>query len=196
MDFLINVTLNARKQITGVFSGHPVRAFERGIEFCRKSTSDLTQEKFDVVVTSGGGAPLDRNFYQTVKGMVGALDVVKKGGTIFIASGCRDGLGSGDFKKLLKALRSPKQYLKMISKKDFFCLDQWQVEELAKAMKKAKIKLYTEGLSKKDTKIAGLCRIDDISKEVKNEIGKNIKLRVGVIPNGPYVLAKHSKEAS
>ena len=190
MDFLLNVTLNAKKQITGVFSGHQIKAFEKGIEFCRKSVTDHAKEKFDLVLTSGGGAPLDRNFYQTVKGIVGALEVVKKGGTIIIASGCKDGVGSRHFKELLRGMKSPEQYVRKISKKGFFCLDQWQVEELAKAMKKAKVKLFTGGLSKEDTKIAGLFRIDDINKEIKIETQKNKKIKIGVIPNGPYVLAR------
>ena len=42
-------------------------------------------EPVDVVVTSSAGYPLDTTYYQSVKGMVGALSVVKPGGTIGVA---------------------------------------------------------------------------------------------------------------
>ncbi len=189
IDFLVNVTLDAKKRVTGVFSGHPVRAFEKGAAFCRKSVTSGARKVFDVVLTSGGGAPLDRNFYQTVKGIVGALPAVRKGGTIIIASGCRDGLGSEDFKKLLSGFKNPKDYLGKISAKGFFRLDQWQVEELAKAMKKAEIKIFSEGLPP-GFNIPGLTRIPDIDAELKKAKELNPRLKLGVIPNGPYVLVK------
>ncbi len=189
IDFLVNVTLNAKKQVTGVFSGHPVRAFQQGVAFCGRSVIVKAREKFDIVLTSGGGAPLDRNFYQTIKGIVGALPAVKKGGTIIVVSGCRDGLGSGDFKKLLAGFTNPAAYISEISAKGFFRLDQWQVEELAKAMKKAKVKIFSEGLPC-GFSVSGLERISNIEAELKKAKELNPRLKLGIIPNGPYVLVK------
>ena len=187
IDFLINVTLNFKKQITGVFCGDYKKAFLKGVEFCKKSVSDFINKPLDVVITSGGGYPLDRNFYQTVKGIVGAVDVVKKGGTIIIASGCRDGIGSKEFRKLLQEMKSPEQFLKMISKKNYFCMDQWEVEELIKGLKKARIKIYTDGLSKEEIKICHIEPINNIEEFIR-ELSDNIK--IGIIPNGPYILTK------
>ena len=189
IDFLVNVTLDAKKRVTGVFSGHAVKAFEKGAAFCRKRVTLSAGKEFDIVLTTGGGAPLDRNFYQTVKGIVGALPAVKKGGTIIIASGCRDGIGSGDFIRLLTGFKNPKEYIGKISAKGFFRLDQWQVEELAKAMKKAEIKIFSEGFPD-GFRIPGLTRISDIGAELKKAKQLNPRLKLGVIPNGPYVLVK------
>ncbi len=189
IDFLVNVTLDSKKRVTGIFSGHPARAFEKGVAFCKKCVTVSTRKAFDVVLTSGGGAPLDRNFYQAVKGIVGALPAVKKGGSIIIASGCRDGLGSGDFAGLLDGFKNPKDFIRKISAKGFFRLDQWQVEELAKAMKKAEIKIFSEGLPA-GFNIPGLTRIPDIDAELRKAKELNPRLKLGVIPNGPYVLVK------
>lgn len=152
VDFILNVTLNSKKQITGIFAGDINKAFLKGVKFSERNVSDYVREPLDVVITCGGGYPLDRNFYQTVKGIVGALEVVKRGGTIIIASGCSDGLGSYEFKKLLMEMESPESFMKMICRKNYFCIDQWEVEELIKGLKKVKVKLYTTGLSKEDTK--------------------------------------------
>ena len=101
VDFIVNVTINKNKEITGVFSGDLEKAFLTGAAFCKKANTYIISKKADIVITSGGGFPLDINLYQTVKGMVGALPAVKKGGMIIIASQCREGVGSKEFLELL-----------------------------------------------------------------------------------------------
>jgi nickel-dependent lactate racemase len=78
--FLINVTLNERRAITGIFAGDLVEAHKHGIEFVRKSAMQPVGELFDVVITTNSGYPLDQNLYQAVKGMSAAARIVKKGG--------------------------------------------------------------------------------------------------------------------
>ena len=43
-----------------------------------------------VVVTSCAGYPLDTSWYQAVKGLTGALPIVKKGGTMIVLHPCTD----------------------------------------------------------------------------------------------------------
>jgi len=91
------VIINKNKEITGVFSGDLERAFLAGAESCLKTNIYSIGKEADIVITSGGGFPLDINLYQTVKGMVGAIPAVKKGGMIIIASHCGEGIGSREF---------------------------------------------------------------------------------------------------
>ncbi|MDD5675172.1 MAG: nickel-dependent lactate racemase, partial [Chitinivibrionales bacterium] len=100
-DFIVNVTLNREKQITGVFCGNMEQAHAAGAAFCLQHSRATIKKAADIVITSNGGYPLDQDFYQTVKGMVSCLDVLKQGGTIIIASECCRGVGSDHFKKLL-----------------------------------------------------------------------------------------------
>ena len=97
VDFIINVTINRDKEITGIFCGDLKNAFLEGARFCRKSNMYSISKEADIVITSGGGYPLDINLYQTVKGMVGAISAVRKDGMIIIASECREGIGSSEF---------------------------------------------------------------------------------------------------
>ncbi len=187
VEFLINVTLDSEKKITGVFAGDWKKAHKAGMSFCLKHVRDTVKKPLDVVITSAGGYPLDRNFYQTVKGIVGASEVVKKGGEIIIVSGCSDGVGGKDFRDLLKGLSSPEDFLKKIFKKNYFHAEQWQIQELVKGLLKAKVKLFTGGLCEKDKKLCRVNIVEDLNREIA-AIPAN--KTIGVIPNGPYILTK------
>ena len=63
---------------------------------------------FDVVVSTNGGYPLDRNLYQAVKGMAAAERIVRDGGIIVMAAACEDGVPAGGaFARLLGAATTP-----------------------------------------------------------------------------------------
>ena len=54
--------------------------------------------RFATIVTSAAGHPLDKTYYQTVKGMVTPLDILEPGGTLIVASACSEGFGSPEFR--------------------------------------------------------------------------------------------------
>ena len=58
---------------------------------------------FDLVVTCGGGYPLDQTFYQTVKGMCTALPALGPDTTLLQVSGCGEGFGSPAYTELMLA---------------------------------------------------------------------------------------------
>ena len=90
--FLLNVTLNIRRQITGVFAGDLRQAHAAGCASVREHAMVKVREPYDVVLTSNSGYPLDQNLYQTVKGMSAANRIVREGGAIIMAAACADGL--------------------------------------------------------------------------------------------------------
>lgn len=189
VDFILNVTLNSEKKITGIFAGDLEEAHMIGAQFCKEQVSDCVREPVDIVITSGGGYPLDHDFYQTVKGMVGALEVVKKGGTIIVVSGCRDGIGSPEFEKLLLEMKDMDSFMRMISREDYFCIDQWEVEELIKVLKKARIKLFSSGLNTEEITRCHVSPLTDIDRGIAESIEEyGNDARIAVIPHGPYSL--------
>lgn len=139
VDFIVNVTINKKKEITGIFSGDLEEAFYRGAEFCRKASCFKIKGEADMVVTTGGGLPLDATFYQTVKGMVSAMPAVKKGGMIIVASECSEGIGSEEFKELTTLEEDLDAFIEKIKRPDYFKIDQWELEELVKARRKAEV---------------------------------------------------------
>ena len=103
-------------------------------------------EPVDIVVTSSAGYPLDTTFYQSVKGMTGALPIVKQGGTIILAASLTEGIGSPEFQQLFDENPTLEVFIERILGKDYFVMDQWQLEELAKVRRKAKVKVVSDGL--------------------------------------------------
>ncbi|MCX7918661.1 MAG: nickel-dependent lactate racemase [bacterium] len=194
VDFILNVLVNREQQITGVFSGDLDQAFYAGVQQCELQTLVTVEQPFEIVITTNGGYPLDQNFYQSVKGLVGALAIVKNGGTIICAAECSDGVGSPEFRKLLFNMQSPEQFIQMISAPDYFQLDQWEVEELIKVLRKVTVQFYSTGISFEELK---RCHVQPISSV---EAGINLALTrygsnatIAVIPDGPYVLTKVKK---
>src|SRR5436190_6569460 len=86
--FLLNVTLNEERQITGVFAGDILRAHKAGTEFVRRSAMQKVSALVDVVVTTNSGYPLDLNLYQGDKGMSAGACLIKPGGTLMLACEC------------------------------------------------------------------------------------------------------------
>jgi len=64
--FLLNVTVNKHRQITGVFAGDLDQAHQKGTKFARESAMVGVPAPFDIVVTTNSGYPLDLNLYQAV----------------------------------------------------------------------------------------------------------------------------------
>ena len=80
--FLLNVTLNHQRQITGVLRGDLIEGHRLGCEFVKQSAMQRVEAPFEVVVTTNSGYPLDQNLYQGVKGMSAGARILKPGGTL------------------------------------------------------------------------------------------------------------------
>lgn len=188
--FLLNVSLNARREITGVFAGDMLAAHSMGCEFVGASAMVAVDEPYDIVITTNSGYPLDQNLYQSVKGMSAASRVVKEGGAILIATACEDGLPEhGKYADLLAEAGSPAAILEMVAQPDFSVQDQWQVQLQAQIQMKAEVYVYSEGLSKAQIEHALLIPCGDIVKTLKELMQKyEPQARLCVIPEGPQVI--------
>ena len=145
--FLVNVTLNKHKQITGVFAGELNTAHAAGCSFARESAMAAVAAPFDIVLTSNSGYPLDLNVYQAVKGMSAAAQVVRPGGAILMAAECWDGIPEhGQYAQLLRQASSPAALLEMIMSSPP-AQDHWQVQIQAQVQRKAEVYLYSHNLS-------------------------------------------------
>ena len=189
VDFILNVTLDHAKNITGIFCGHLKKAFLRGAKYCKDKSSVTIDKPVDIVITTNGGYPTDRDFYQTVKGLVGALAIVKKGGTIVAASECCDGVGSAEFRKLLFEMKSLDSFMERISHPENFCIDQWEVEELIKVLRKVRVRLYATGISDEEIARCHVQPVSSVEAGIKESIGESGRgASIAILPDGPYVL--------
>ena len=188
-DFIINVALNEAREITGVFAGHPAKAHDTGIAFCRQC-QEVECEEADVVVTTSAGWPLDATFYQAVKGLTAALPALKSGGTLFLVAECCEGLGSLPFREELATIDGADEYLNRITRRTEVKVDQWQLEELCRVLKKSSVIVYSPRLQE-DYEGAVFSFTDDLTEDVRGALERaDSGARLNVIPQGPYVLLK------
>lgn len=188
-DFLLNVTLNGSKEITGYFAGDLIQAHRVGCEFVRQHSMAACERPFDIVITTNSGYPLDQNLYQAVKGMSAAQKIVKKGGSIISAVECSDGLPNhGNYAKILNMRKSPEEILNMIEDETFSMFDQWQVQKQALVQVWADVYVYSS-LSREEVERAMFHYTDNIERtldELLEKYGRSAS--VGVLPLGPLTI--------
>lgn len=187
--FLLNVTLNTRRQITGVFAGDLIQAHKAGCEFVRRTAMQPVSALFDLVVTTNSGYPLDLNLYQGVKGMAAGARIVKPGGTLILACECRDGVPPGSpYDRLLRSAASPEALLERISTPGFRQPEQWQVQIQALVQRRARVLLYSS-LEDAAVRAAHLIPCHDIGAAVRQELARlGPGARVAVLPQGPLTI--------
>ncbi len=189
-DFIVNVCLDGERRVTWLGAGHMIEAWQQGVRFVEDVVRVPLPEAVDVVVTSSAGYPLDTTFYQCIKGMTGALPVVNRGGTIILAASLSEGLGSPEFQHLMQDNPDLKSFKQRILGKDYFVMDQWQLEELAKVLERCKVKLVTGGIPA--DVLRQRCYVEPAA-SVELAVAESLAeygpaARVAVIPKGPYVL--------
>jgi len=187
--FIINVTLNKEKRITGVFSGGMNLAHQKGVEFAGRSAMRAVPYLFDLVITTNSGYPLDLNLYQTIKGMSAASQIVKKDGAIICVSECSDGIPEhGNYRRILQMGNDPEEILKIIESPGFCMFDQWEAQIQAKIQIKAKVYLYS-ALQEREVVACHLEPIKDIESTVAR-IKKEFEStpRIAVLPEGPMTI--------
>ena len=189
-DMIVDVVLDTARRITAVFAGEMVQAWEAGVAFVEGHARAAVPAPVDIVVTTGAGWPLDSSYYQTVKGMVGALPIVKPGGHIIIASACTEGIGGADFTRTLLQTEDLETLMTQMQQPDWEPVpDQWQVEELAKAVRDNPVICVTGGIT--DEAMIKLFATPAAS--VESAVAAALAIHgeastVAVIPKGPYVI--------
>jgi lactate racemase len=190
-DFIVNVVIDARRQILRVVAGDMEAALAEGITTVRSLVRDTTHEPVDIVVTSSAGYPLDTTYYQSVKGMVAAMEIVKPGGTIIVAARLSEGIGSEPFQRIFQENATLEQFMDRITTGDYFVMDQWQVEELARVRRKAKVVVVSDGLSEDTLRKMFVDAAPSVEAALAAALAEHgPDASVVVIPEGPYVIAE------
>lgn len=187
--FLINVTLDRERRITGFFCGDYLKAHLAGAHFCARASAFEVPHRFDVVVTTNGGYPLDQNLYQCIKGLSAAELIVKQGGTIVMCAECSDGFPNhGNFKAIVRARSTPRELLDMIEAPGYAVYDQWAAQSTALVLMRARVKLKSS-LPDDVVRSALLAPIDDVSGAVREALAEaGPGATCAILPQGPYVV--------
>ena len=188
--FILNVALNARKQVIGAWAGDLEQAHAAGVKFVR-TWSQCPPVTGDIVITTNGGYPLDQNLYQSPKAVATAEACAGEDGVIIMCCSCLEGMGGSHFAELIQ-LGSPEEidaYLSRIPAKQTIP-EQWCPQIYARILRKHPMILVTTHLDP-----ATVRRCNMIPASTPDEalaIARDIKgadARVVVIPDGVSVLA-------
>lgn len=191
VDFNLNVAIDKQRRITGVFAGDLVESHRVGAQFVEKQAKVTLSAPADAVVVSSAGYPLDATFYQAVKGLLTAVEIVKQGGSILLVAACSEGIGSKPFTDLIFKTDDLSAFVQGLYNPANFVIDQWQLEELAKVARKADIYFYTDGIpyhQRSKLFVHPLKSAQEGIEEILTRYGEDVQ--IAVIPEGPYVLAQ------
>ena len=189
-DFIVDVALTRRREIAAVFAGHAERAHAAGVDFVRRATLAPVEEPVDAVVTTGGGYPLDLTYYQSIKGVTAGSHILRDGGKLLLAAACREGVGSAEFTRLVRAFPDWRSCLDGLTN-DGVIIDQWQIEKLALVARRAEIFWCVPGVPAEDRRRLWGPSFDDPQRAV-DALAASLPrdARVAVIPEGPYVFSQ------
>lgn len=187
--FILNVTLNRDREVTGVFAGDMLTAHRAAVDFVREHAMQPVSAPFDIVITSNSGYPLDLNLYQAVKGMSAAAQIVKPGGDIIIAAECWDGIPDhGEYGRLLREADTPRDLLARIMARGFRCHDQWEAQVQAQIQQRARVHVYADGLTDEELREAMVIPCRSVEQRVTELLQDKTEARIAVLPEGPQTV--------
>jgi lactate racemase len=188
-DFMMDVVLTRERCIAQVFAGEPVATHAAGMQWVIEATMQRLDQPVDAVITTSAGYPLDLTFYQCIKGVTAASQIVKDGGRILLFGASNEGAGAREFRDMLMRFATAQDFLDGTATAPV-TIDQWQLEKLALAAKKAKIYYCVPGLPAEQRNALWGPAFDDPAAALKAFYADLPRgSRIAVIPEGPYVLA-------
>ena len=196
VQFILNVALNAEKQVIAAFAGDLEQAHEKGVSFVR-SLAQCPCTTGDIVITSNGGYPLDQNLYQSPKAVATAEACCREGGVIIMCASCIDGMGGIHFEKLIVkgSVEEIDEYLSKIPPKETIP-EQWCAQIYSRILKKHTVILVTTYLDHDLVRKANMIPAsspDEALQKAYDLVGKDAS--VVVIPDGVAVLAVKEGQA-
>lgn len=188
--FVVNVVIDEEKRTAAAFAGDMEKAHEAGCGFLRRYCA-VKAEPADIVVTSNGGAPLDQNIYQCVKGLTAAEASAKDGAVLIICAGLADGHGGEGFFRTLRDCESPAALYAgiMATPQERTIPDQWESQILARILMRHRVIFVAPERQKgllHDMKLDWAKDLSSAMEMAKNETGPDAS--VTVIPNGVSVI--------
>jgi nickel-dependent lactate racemase len=187
LDFIVNVVLNKKREITYVAAGDFIKAHEDGCQKARDTAGARIGHKVDITITTNNGMPSDLDFYQTCKGIDTASVITRDGGIIIVASCCHYGIGPEEFRELHASVKTPKEVLQKIKREEPIGV-QWENQVLARAQLKNDVYLISSLEDKlvRDMMITPVSSVEEGMEKAFKVLGNDAE--IAVIPEGPLVI--------
>ena len=193
LQYIVNVVIDEEKHVASAFAGDPFQAHETGCAFLKGYCRVKPEKKGDIVITSNGGAPLDQNMYQSVKGLTAAEAAAAPGAVLIISTRCNDGTGGDSFYHALADCDTLEHLMERIlaTPMDKTDPDQWEYQILCRMMLKHRIIFVSEPAMQKtieEMKLEYAPDLDTALDRAREAKGKDAHLVI--IPNGISVIVE------
>lgn len=142
VDYLVNVVLDAHKEIVKAVAGDVTAAHRVGCRFLDGLYQVSIPHRADIVVVSQGGAPKDLNLYQTQKALDNAKHAVRPGGVVVLVGSCKEGLGEATFGRWIQEAKKPSDLTDRVQK--HFELGGHKAAAIAMVLASAEVYLVSE----------------------------------------------------
>ncbi len=135
LTFIVNVVLNAEKEVIYATAGDLEAAHKKGTDFL-SGLCAVQAVPADIVISTNGGYPLDQNIYQAAKGMTAAEATVKEGGVIIMLADSSDGTGGDHFYHQLADEPDIRKTMALFMRRgrNETAPDQWQAQVLLRIL--------------------------------------------------------------
>ena len=191
--FIVNVVIDDEKKTVAAFAGDFRKAHEAGVAFLRPYC-EVKAEPGDIVITSNGGAPLDQNIYQSVKGLTAAEASAKEGAVLIMCADLADGTGGEGFYQSLKNCESPAAHFAQCTAtpQDETIPDQWESQILARILMKHRVIFVSRPemeTTLREMKLEYAPDLETALAMAKQDKGEAAEITI--IPNGISVMVKN-----
>lgn len=186
----VNTVIDEGRRLSFINFGEIVASHLESVAYTRAYSEIRLPRRFKTVLTSAAGYPLDRTYYQTVKGMAVPVDIVEPGGDLIIVADCSEGMGSDAY------IDAQKRYVKNgidgfmaeIKQKTHAAIDEWQTEMQIRIQRVGNVMLYSRGLPATDRELTGVELIDSVEAALRASVERHGDANIAVIPEGPYLV--------
>lgn len=190
--FIVNVVLNAKKEVIYAVAGDVEQAHKKGTDFLAEKCGAQAIPA-DIVISTNGGYPLDQNVYQAVKGMTAAEATVKPGGVIIMLASSSDGIGGDHFYHQLADEADIKKTMALFLARGRgeTVPDQWQTQIMLRILMRASV-IYVSEMpddAVRNMHMIPAHSIEDALAEAKKILGKE-RPSMTAIPDGVSVIVK------
>ena len=190
LHFIVNVIQTGKKEVVKVVAGDPMEAFQEGVKTARNLYEVEIEYPGDIVI-SGVSYPKSLDLYQATRAanvvVFGPKPVVTKGGVILIPAPCEDGCGHPGYCDIMKKAQDVDDII-AISREEGFAPGEQKALILAWILKQARIVMTDCTLPKETLKELYLESVPTLQEALDQELKKNPKARVVLIPDGLLTL--------
>jgi nickel-dependent lactate racemase len=191
--FALNVVIDEARRLSFVNFGEVLASHQQAVEHAARYCQVEVERRFRTVLTSAAGYPLDKTYYQTVKGMVAPLGILAQGGNLLVVSECSEGMGSAEYVEAQRQLlaRGVDGFQAAIDLKSHAAIDEWQTQMQLKPLRAGHVRLYTGGLGAGERALTGVEGVFDLARlerALEESVRDTGDVHVAVIPEGPYVV--------